>query len=444
MRPPGPKGLEMLRTIWSFQKDPLGTLAQVTSKYGDLVAYRFGPFPVVLLNHPEAVHRALVDNHPNYGKKHSPFYKMLRTFLGDGLVTSDGPFWLRQRRLAQPAFARKKIEAMGPTMVGCTEEMIANWRRLPPGSRIDVGEEMMRLTLRIAGLLLFSRDLSFTSQAVGTALDEIQVQMGERFSSLLPLPPVLPTPRDRRFRAARARLQHLALEFVTERRQDPNPPDDLLTSLLQAHDPETGESMTDQQLCDELMTFLLAGHETTANSLTWAFSLLSLHPQTRRRLEAELSSDQPHERGLCDRVILETLRLYPPAWVFGRRSYGADHFRGYDIGPNQIVTVSPYILHRHPEFWPNPEGFDPDRFLQAIPRGAFVPFAAGPRQCIGNHFALLESRLILSTVARQVRLNLAPGFRPTLEPQITLRPGGGMPVTLEFLDAGRGREDCAG
>lgn len=437
MRPPGPAGLDTLKTLWNFQRSPLETLARITAKYGDIVCYRFGPFPVVLLNHPEAVNRVLIENHPNYGKKHNPFYKMLRSFLGDGLVTSDGAFWLRQRRLAQPAFQRKRVEAMAPTIVRCTEEMIAKWRTLPPGTRIDGSEEMMHLALRIAGKLLFSQELSATSHAVGAALDEIQVQMGQRFSSLLPLPPVLPTPRDRRFRAARDRLSELALQIVLDRRRDPNPPPDLLTSLLEARDPETGEQMTDQQLCDELITFLLAGHETTANSLTWAFYLLSVHPETRRRLESELAAsteggDSNGGRGLVDRVILETLRLYPPAWVFGRRSYDGDHFRGFDIPPNQIVTISPYILHRHPEFWPNPEGFDPDRFLQEIPRGAFAPFAAGPRQCIGNHFALLESRLVLSTVARHVRLNLCPGVRPTLEPQVTLRPGGGLPVTLEW------------
>lgn len=421
----------MLRTIWSFQRDPLDTLARVTAKYGDVVSYRFGPFPVVLLNHPEAVNRALIDNHPNYGKRHSPFYKMLRSFLGDGLLTSDGDFWLRQRRLAQPAFQRKKIEAMSPIIVRCTEEMVDGWLRLPPGHRLDVSQEMMHLTLRIVGLLLFSQDLSATRDSVGGALDELQVQMGERFSSLVPLPPILPTPRDKRFREARDNLSRLAMNIVVERRRDPNPPADLLTSLIEARDPETGESMNDQQICAELVTFMLAGHETTANTLGWVLYLLSLHPETRRRLEAELDNGPTPVRGLLDRIVLEALRLYPPAWVFGRRSYGGDQFRGFTIPANQIVTISPFILHRHPEFWPNPEGFDPDRFRQEVPRGAFVPFAAGPRQCIGNHFALLESRLILDTIARRVRLNLVPGARPVPEAMITLRPRGGLPMTVE-------------
>lgn len=423
----------MLETIWTFKRDPLSTLARVTQRYGNIVSYRYGPFPVVLLNHPEAVHRVLVENHPNYGKRHSPFYKMLRYFLGDGLLTSDGDFWLRQRRLAQPAFQKKRVEAMSPVIVRCTQEMLDQWRLRPAEAPIDLAAEMMHLTLRIAGLLLFSQDLDQSRHSVARALDELQVQMRERFSALLPLPPILPTPRDRRFQQAKKDLDELALEIVRKRRSDPEPPQDLLNSLIEARDPETGESMSDEQLCAELVTFMLAGHETTANALTWTFYLLSLHPPTRRSLEEELTdAETPAPRSLVDRIILESLRLYPPAWVFGRRSYGPDKLGDFHIGSNQIVTISPYILHRNPEFWPNPEGFDPDRFLQDIPRGAFVPFAAGPRQCIGNHFALLEARLILATIARQVRVNLQPGTRPKLQAAITLRPQWGLPVNLEF------------
>lgn len=432
MRPPGPPGLEMLKTIWGFQRRPLETLADVTARYGDLVSYRFGPFPVVLLNHPDAVHRMLVDNHTNYGKSKSPFYKMLKSFLGEGLLTSDGDYWLRQRRLAQPAFQRKKIEALSGVIVDCTHQMLEDWSRLPAGTKLDASQEMMRLTLRIVGLMLFSQDLGVLHDSVSQALDEIQVQMGERFSSLVPLPPVLPTARDRRFREARDELDRLALGIVTSRRQQTERPQDLLTSLIEARDPETGDSMTDQQIREELVTFMLAGHETTANTLTWALYLLSLCPAERRRLETEVSQGEVPAKGVCDRIILETLRLYPPAWVFGRRSHGPDRFGEFTIGPQQIVTVSPYILHRHPKFWPNPEGFDPDRFLDPVPKGAYVPFAAGPRQCIGNHFALLESRLILSEITRRVRVNLVAGYRPVLEPMITLRPQGGLPVTLEF------------
>jgi cytochrome P450 len=424
---PGPRGLELLKTIWSFQRDPLQTLVRLTRTYGDLITYRFGPFRVVLLNHPEAVQRALVDNHPNYGKRHSPFYRMLKNMLGGGLLTNDGEDWLRQRRLAQPAFQRRKLEALKPMIVGCTEQMLDRWQRHPQPV-LDISREMMQLTLQIVGLALFSQDLSQAGQAVGEALDELQVQMGERFSALLPLPPIFPTPRDRRFRRAKASLRSLSRRLVAERRGQSDPPADLLTSLIQARDPETGATMSDEQICDELATFMLAGHETTANTLTWALYLLSLHPEQRRRLEAELD----HPAGVCERILNETLRLYPPAWVYGRRSFGPDEFLGYPIPANQLVTVCPFVLHRHPRYWPNPEGFDPDRFLAEIPRGAFVPFAAGPRQCIGNHFAMLEAQWILTTMARRVRLNLMPGSRVELDPRITLRPEGGLPMTLEF------------
>ena len=440
MRIPGPRGFGLIKTILSFQRDQLQTLVDLTTRYGEIVAYRFGPFPVVLLNHPEAVTRVLQDNHTNYGKKSSPFYRMLRQFLGDGLLTSDGDVWRRQRRLAQPAFQRRRIEALAPMMVECTRSMVERWRGLAPGTRVDVSGEMMALTLQIVGRALFSQDLSHDTHSIAGALEELQVQMGERFQSL-PLPPVLPTPRDRRFRSARRMLDDLGLQIVQQRRSQRERPEDLLTALIEAVDPETGESMSDRQICDELITFLLAGHETTANTLSWALFLLSRHPDVRRRLESEVDRaanggtvglEDLSRMPLGERVIQETLRLYPPAWVYGRRSYGPDEFRGYAIGGGQIVTVAPYVLHRHPEFWPNPEGFDPDRFLLERPKGAFVPFAAGPRQCIGNHFAMMEARLILATLVGQVRANLVPGAQVVPFPCLTLRPGGGVPVTFEF------------
>lgn len=435
---PGPRGLEVLSTIVRFQRDPLTTLSDLTNRYGDIVRYRYGPFSVVLLNHPEAVQRMLQDNHLNYGKKNSPFYKMLRHFLGDGLVTSDGDFWRRQRRLAQPAFSRKRLEALGPLMVQCTTDMLDEWRKLPAGAVLNVADEMMKLTLRIVGLALFSLDVSAETRAVAHCLEVLQGQMTQRFQSFLPLPPVLPTARDRLFRESRRQLDEIALKIVTERRAQSNRPQDLLTALLEARDPETGESMSDRQLCDELITFLLAGHETTANALAWTFYLLSLHPDQRRRLEAEVGSmrapaaeDLP-QLPLSERVVQESMRLYPPVWVYGRISNAPDEFMGHKIGKNQIVTVAPYVLHRNPAIWPNPEGFDPDRFLLERPKGSYVPFAHGPRLCIGNHFAMMEARLLLVTIAAQVRLNLQAGTRVGMEALVTLRPRGGLPMTLEW------------
>lgn len=440
-RIPGPRGLDLLKTIFRFQRDPLATLADLTNRYGDIVRYRYGPFSVVLLNHPDAVQRMLQEKHPNYGKKNNPFYKLMRHFLGDGLVTSDGDFWRRQRRLAQPAFSRKRTEALAPLMVQCTQDMLNQWRRLPAGHVLDAADEMMKLTLRIVGLALFSLDVSAETRAVAHCLEVLQGQMTQRFQSLLPLPPILPTARDRLFRESRRKLDEIAMRIVLERRAQQNRPDDLLTALLEARDPETGESMSDHQLCDELITFLLAGHETTANALAWTFYLLSLHPDQRRRLEAEadprraLGAQDLAERPFSERVVLEAMRLYPPVWVYGRISAAPDEFLGYPIGRNQIVTVAPYVLHRNPAIWPNPEGFDPDRFLLKRAKGSYVPFAHGPRQCIGNHFAMMEARLLLLTVAGQVRLNLQAGTRVGTEALVTLRPRGGLPMTLEWLGA---------
>jgi len=332
---PGPRGLEVFSTILRFQRDPLGTLSDLTNRFGDIVTYRYGPFSVVLLNHPEAVQRALQDNHLNYGKKNSPFYKMLRHFLGEGLVTSDGDFWRRQRRLAQPAFQRKRLEALAPLMIQCTRDMIDSWRRLEPRTTLDVADEMTKLTLRIVGLALFSLDVSSETRDIAHCLEVLQGQMTQRFQSLVPLPPVLPTRRDREFREARQRLDAIALQIVQKRRSQSERPQDLLTALLEARDPETGESMSDRQLCDELITFLLAGHETTANALAWTFYLLSLHPDQRRRLEAEnsqlSSAEDLSKHPFSERVVLESMRLYPPVWVYGRISNAPDEFMGYPI-----------------------------------------------------------------------------------------------------------------
>lgn len=441
MRVPGPRGLGVLQTILSFQRDELQTLLGLTDRYGDIVRYRYGPFPVILVNHPEGVTRVLQDNHTNYGKDRSPFYRMLKWFLGEGLVTSDGSYWRRQRRLAQPSFQRKHLDELSPMMVNCTRQMLSDWR---DGTRLDAAEQMMTLTLRIIGLAIFSEDLSQSSHDVGQAFEELQNQMGERFQALIPLPPVLPLPRDRRFRAARERLDRVVLDQVEHRRAQSDRPRDLLTTLLEAVDPESGESMTDRQICDELITFLLAGHETTANTLAWTLCLLSRHPDIRRRLEQEvdtaLEGRPPSVQDLPsmpfgERVIQEAMRLYPPAWVYGRYARQRDQILGFDVPAGHIITIAPYALHRHPKFWPNPEGFDPDRFAQPLAKGSFVPFAAGPRQCIGNYFAMLEARLILATLTQNVRLNLVPGATVEPDPLITLRPRGGVPVTVESRSA---------
>ena len=392
---PGPRGWDAVKTMLDLRRDPLGALVRLQRRYGDVLTFRYGPIERVLLFEPAAVQRILQDNHTNYNKD-SPFYHMLGWFLGKGLITSDGELWKGQRRLIQPSFHKARIDALVPMMQAQTQKMISNLR---PGQVIDVAAAMIELTLRIIGLALFSEELNAKDDGVGSAVEELQRQMQSRFRSFVPLPPRFPTAKDRRFREVNARLRALILQRKGR---------GILGDL---------PDMPEQQRVDELITFMLAGHETVANTLSWALALLSRHP-------AQRSNDMR-------RVVLETLRLFPPVGVFGRRALGADVLGGHPIKKGQIVSVSPYVLHRHSGYWNNPEGFDPDRFLQEPIKGAFVPFAAGPRQCIGNYFAVLEATTVLETL-REVRLDLLPGQQLEIDPQITLRPRGALWMKVRF------------
>lgn len=384
---PGPRGWDAVKTMLDLRRDPLGALVRLQRRYGDVLTFRYGPIERVLLFEPAAVQRILQDNHTNYNKD-SPFYHMLGWFLGKGLITSDGELWKSQRRLIQPAFHKARIDSLVPMMQAQTQKMISNFR---PGEIIDVAAAMIALTLKIIGLALFDEELDARDDGIGSAVEELQRQMQSRFRSFFPLPPSFPTAKDRRFREVNARLRALILQRKGR---------GILGDL---------PDMPEQQRVDELITFMLAGHETVANTLSWALALLSRHPGQRQ-------NDMR-------RVVLETLRLFPPVGVFGRRALAADNLAGYPIKKGQIVSAAPYVLHRHPGYWTNPEGFDPDRFLQEPIKGAFLPFAAGPRQCIGNYLAVLEATTVLETL-RDVRLDLIPGQPLEIDPQITLRPRG--------------------
>lgn len=435
---PGPRGRDMLGLIWKFRQDPLQGLLDLRDRYGEILQYRYGTNNRVLISQPEAAMRVLVDNHPNYNKD-SPFYHMLRWFFGDGMIASDGEIWKRQRRLAQPAFARRKLEALAPMMVEQTELALSSWGG--SGDTLDASEALGQLALGIVGRALFHEDLSEQGQDIGVTAKLYQRQMLDRFRSLFPLPPILPTPRDRLFRHLRREMMSRIERLAHKRRGSQERPEDLLSSLLEARD-EQNQGMPEALMIQELMTFLLTGYETIASTLSWAVVLLSRHPDVRRRLEDELHrtlkdrpvtvADLPH-LPLSLRILQETMRLYPPVCVYGRCSLSPDQLAGYAIPARQIVSISPFLLHRHPKLWTNPEGFDPDRFSQTPPRGAFLPFASGPRSCIGEHLAMMEMRLILCTLARRWRLNLASGARIVPEPLISLQPRYGVPVSLEAV-----------
>jgi cytochrome P450 len=440
--PPGPRGNIILGSIGDIYRDRLRFVLDMARIYGDVAQYRVAHMRMYQVNHPEGVGRLLHDNHRNYSKD-VPTFGTLKLFLGNGLFTSDGEFWRRQRRLAQPAFHRQRVAAFGELMTGATQEMLERWQaHVSRGQPLDVAKEFMHLTMEVVTRALFStsveRDVGTIGRAITTLLNDVTF----RFTFPFYPPLKVPTPRNRRFLTARATLDKTVYQIIAERRRQPAKHDDLLALLMDARDEETGEAMSDKQLRDEVVTLFVAGHETTANALTWASYLLSTHVAVGRQLHAEVdetlqgrvptAADLPNLT-YTRMVIDETLRLYPPAWVTNRRAIEDDIVCGYRIPADATISISPYVTHRDPTLWENPEGFDPDRFAPersaGRPRYAYFPFGGGPRQCIGKGFALLESTLVLALLAQRYELQLVPGRRVETEAMATLRPRYGMWMT---------------
>ena len=440
-RAPGPKSLPLIGVLPQVRRDPLAFVMQTRTAYGDVVNYRLGPLNSFLISHPDGVRQVLQENVKNYTKDHFS-YGMVRWIAGNGLLTSRGDFWLRQRRLAQPAFHRQRIAAMGANMVAATRELADEWQPAAEnGQVLDIGSQMMGLTLRIVSDALFGSRVP-QAKIVDGAFNELSAQLVDRFRRFNIIPPVLPTAYDRRFRAAISALDGVVYAIIAERRASGEDRGDLLSMLMQTRDEDTGETMNDRQLRDEVLTMLLAGHETTATTLSWVWAMLDQHPDVAARLHAEVDAlgDRPVTAEDLPRlaytrmVIDETTRLYPPVYIFSRKVAEEDQIGGYRIPAGSSVDISPYATHRHPDFWENPEAFDPERFSversAARPRFAYFPFSGGPRQCIGNSFALMEAQLILATLAQRYRLRLQPGHTLTPDPLITLRPRGGLPMQV--------------
>lgn len=437
-----------------MRADPVALFLRAFNELGDTARLRFAHLTFTCAFHPRDVERVLRDNVANY-TKHSPGYEKLKILLGNGLVTSTGDFWLRQRRIAQPAFHRRRIEGFADTMVVAGLDMGERWRSFArEGSVVDVHQEMMKVTLRIAGETLLSHDPSAEADEIGEALTLGLHYFDESLHSLVPFFERVPLPRNLRAQRALKKLDDIVRGIITERRRTA-PKNDLLSLLMDARHDETGEGMTDDQLRDEVMTMFLAGHETTANALSWTLALLSLHPHAARRLERELDevlegrpptlADLP-SLVYTSQVLKESMRLFPPVWLMGRRAHDDDELGGYRVPKGSYVFVSQHVTHRHPAFWENPEGFDPDRFAperlaeekeRGRPKYAYFPFSGGPRQCIGNYMAEMEAQLLLATMLQRYRVALEPGFRIELDPSVTLRPLRGMPMTLELRQSAK-------
>jgi cytochrome P450 len=442
--PPGPPLTRMPRVLGGLRRDPLGTLASLTRRHGDVVRIRLALWDAYVIWRPDHVKHVLQDRHAIY-LKGKPDYRVLKRILGEGLVTSDGEFWLRQRRLMQPAFHRHHIAKFAALMVERTRALLETWEEAARlGRPVDVPHEMRRLSLDVVTRALFGVNVQDHARAVGRAFGILSEALADHLYSpffFLFLLPVLPTPANLRARAALRTLDRIIRSIIARRRaRTPSSDDDLLSVLLRARDEEGGgEGMDDRQIRDELMTLLLAGHETTAMALSWTWYLLDRHPKIGERCRSQIRDvlgdrdpivDDVPRLDYVTRVFEEAMRLYPPAWIITRTATEADEIGGYRVPRGTIVIVSPYLTHRAPDVWPDPERFDPERFTaeqsEGRPRFAYFPFAGGPRQCIGSEFALTEATLVLATIARRYRLEMMAPRKIVPQPLITIRPRGGL------------------
>lgn len=427
----------------SYLRNPLAFLKRMAG-LGDVVDVGVPGAPLVLVSHPDLIDEVLVKKSKDFVKDR--FLRDFKGVVGEGLLTSEGDFWKRQRRLAQPAFHRERLGGYADTMVECTAAAIDRWR---DGEERDLHADMMRLTLEIVGRTLFGAELHDDAALIGDALEGILQRYAVPLALLVPGWDRLPTPGNKRFRRSVADVDAIVRRLVRGRLSgrtpdtQPQKHDDLLSMLIEARD-DDGRGMTEEQLRDEALTLILAGHETTAIALSWTFVQLSRHPEVQARLGAELDEvlggrlprfDDYPKLVYAERVIQESMRLCPPAWSIGREPVRDVTIGDYEIAKGTQVWMAQWTMHRDARYWPRPEQFDPDRWKDGLAKSlhkfVYFPFGGGPRVCIGNQFAMVESVLLLATIAQKFRWKLTLGRDPTPLPQITLRPKEGVPARLE-------------
>jgi len=435
---PGPRAGFFFGSGAHFRRDQLGFYEACAREYGDFVQTRMGPFRIFLIYHPDAIEELLVTRNRDFIK--SPGVRLLRPLLGEGLLLSEGDTWLRQRRLMQPAFHRQRVAGYGDVMSAFAERRVAGWRA---GATVDVHAEMKALTQAIVGKTLFDADVSGEAQDATRAAKVLAEDFGVRLRSFRLLPYWFPTPRNLRSRRAIARLDRVVDRIIAERLARREDRGDLLSMLVQAQDADDGTRMTARQLRDEVMTIYMAGHETTAVALSWAWYLLGQHPEADARLAEEvrdvLGGRRPAVADLprlpyAEMVMMESMRLYPPAYGLGRQATIPSEIAGRRVARGDIFIAPTWVVQRDRRWFDEPDAFRPERWAkdlaQQLPRFAYFPFGGGPRQCIGNSFALMEGILILVAIVQRFRLSLVPGQRITPTPYVTLRPEPGIRVHL--------------
>lgn len=432
----GPKGHFLLGMALDFKNDPLEFLCNVEREFPDIARFRFAHMPMLYVGKPSYVKHIMQVNNKNYCKGFE--YDHLKHVLGEGLLTSEGDFWLRQRRLAQPAFHKKRIESFSETITDSTAILCQEWANRDSNEALDIHLEMMRLTLDVVGKTLFSSHVIQDAERIERALSAIVEDNFRRIQALVNQPIWLPSPQNIRLKKNIKVLDEVVLGIIEKRRKlEVDEGNDLLTMLMEVEDEDTGEKMSDLQLRDEVMTIFLAGHETTANALSWALYLLSVNPEAEAKFHAELKTvldgrvptyEDARALTYTMAVINESMRLYPPAWVVGRTALEEDEIDGFRIRKGDNIMIAPYVVHRNPVYWEDPDAFKPERFLteEKIDKFQFFPFGGGPRFCIGNNFALLEMQLVLAMIGQRFTLRLEEGQQITPEPLVTLRPQNGI------------------
>lgn len=438
--PPGFPRTWPLGNTLAFRRDPLRFMLDARDTYGPILRFWLAQHPVYQVNDPDDIQSVLVTRAKQI-EKTAFSRKVMGEFLGNGILTSDGDFHRRQRRLVQPAFHYQRIAGYADEIVRQTDQMLDVWES---GASYDVDDEMMRLTMKIVSRALFGADVGAAADEVGKAIATLQRITVTEFKLGFQVPGWLPVAHNRERRAAAHVIDDTVLQFIRSRRESGELTDDLLAMLLHAQDEDDGQGMSDQQVRDEAITLFSAGHETTSNALTWTWYLLAQHPTIEQTLHEELARElggrlptlaDLENLPYTEMVIKEAMRLYPPAWILMSRTPLEPLTLGsYTILPGEWIFIAPYVVHRDPRFFPNPDRFDPERFTPeqeaTRPRFAYFPFGGGPRVCIGNSFAMMEARLILATIAQRFTLALEPGQTVVPEPEITLRPRHGLRVRL--------------
>ena len=440
--PPGPPRSATFRLLRQLAGDRLTLMSTAAATYGDAVKVGIGPKTLYFFNHPDTAKHVLADNAANYEKGIG--YQEAKRALGDGLLTSAGELWRKQRRTIQPVFQNKRITGQDGVVAAEAQRLIDRLRGHAGGAPVDVLGELTGFTLGVLGTTLLDADLG-EFDSIGHSFEAVQDQAMFEMESMGLVPQWLPLPKQRRFRRARRDLDRIVAKLVSDRLAEPRPDgEDVLTRLIQSTSAEADPKVARRRMRDELITLLLAGHETTASTIGWTLHLIDEHPEVGERLRAEafevLGDRAPTHEDIAKlpytaMVLHEAMRLFPPVWILTRRALAEDVVGGYRVPAGADVMVCPYTLHRHPSFWDRPDAFDPDRFDPAKPsdrpRYAYLPFGAGPRFCVGSHLGLMEATFVVAMISRELRLTKVPGYEVVAEPMLSLRVRGQLPMTVQ-------------